>query len=96
MYAIVWRFVAKDRSEFERHYGPDGTWAGFFRRDPEFVRTELLRGEENEYLTLDYWSSEEAFAAFRARNLAEYEAIDRGFEALAERETRLGAFVTVA
>ncbi|HYU24743.1 MAG TPA: hypothetical protein VEO74_06040 [Thermoanaerobaculia bacterium] len=94
MYVIVWRFVVKDRAEFERHYGPEGTWAAFFRRDPGFVRTELLRGE-GESLTIDYWSSKEAFLAFRARNLAEYEAIDRRFEALTEREERVGDFVTV-
>ena len=90
MYVIIWRFLAKDRVEFERHYGPEGTWAMFFRRDPAFVRTELLRGEGNEYLTLDYWTSKEAFLAFRARNLAEYEEIDRRFEALTEEEMRLG------
>ncbi len=97
MYAIVWRFLVKeDRcAELERHYGPEGTWAAFFRRDPAFVRTELLRGEGNEYVTLDYWSSKEAFLAFRAAHLEEYEAIDRGFEALTESETRIGDYVTV-
>jgi heme-degrading monooxygenase HmoA len=92
MYVIVWRFLVKEdrRAEFERHYGPEGTWAAFFRRDPAFVRTELLRGEGNEYVTRDYWTSEEAFLAFRAANLAEYEEIDRGFEELTESETRVG------
>ena len=97
MYAIVWRFLVKEdrRADFERHYGPEGTWAAFFRRDPAFVRTELLRGEGNEYVTLDYWSSKEAFLAFRAAHLAEYQEIDRGFEALTESETRIGDYVTV-
>jgi heme-degrading monooxygenase HmoA len=91
MYVIVWRFLVKEdrRAEFERHYGPEGTWAAFFRRDPAFVRTELLRGEGNEYLTRDYWMSEEAFLAFRAANFAEYEEIDRGFEELTESEERV-------
>jgi len=95
MVVIVWRFVVRDRAAFERHYGPQGTWAKFFERDPQFVRTELLRGEANEYLTLDYWTSEEAFLAFRAAHRAEYEEIDRRCEALTEREERVGAFVTV-
>jgi heme-degrading monooxygenase HmoA len=91
MYVIVWRFLVKEdrRAEFERQYGPEGTWAAFFRRDPAFVRTELLRGEGNEYLTRDYWMSEEAFLAFRAAHLAEYEEIDRGFEELTESEERV-------
>jgi len=96
LYVIVWRFTTKHRVEFERHYGPDGTWAAFFRRDPAFVRTELLRGEGDAYLTLDYWTDKEAFLAFRAAHLAEYEAIDKDFEALTESEERLGAFVTVS
>ena len=96
MYVIVWRFVAHKPAEFERHYGPEGTWAAFFRRDPEFVRTELLRGEGNDYVTLDYWTSREAFLAFREAHRAEYEEIDRRFEALTESEERLGDFVTVA
>jgi heme-degrading monooxygenase HmoA len=96
VYVIVWRFIVKPdrRAEFERHYGADGTWAEFFRRDPACVRTELLRGDGNEYLTLDYWSSEAAFLAFRAAHLAEYEEIDRGFEAMTESELRVGAYVT--
>lgn len=93
MYVIVWRFVAKDPAEFELHYGPQGTWAAFFRYDPAYLRTELLRGDGGEYLTLDYWVSEEAFLAFRAANLADYEAIDRRFEALTENEERIGDFV---
>lgn len=94
MYVIVWRFAAADRAEFERHYGPEGTWAAFFRRDPAFIRTELLRGEGNDYLTLDYWTSKEAFVAFRGMNLAEYEELDRRFEALTESEERIGDYIT--
>jgi len=95
MYVILWRFTVRHRADFERHYGPNGTWAAFFRRDPAFIRTELLRGEENDYVTLDYWTTAEAFAAFRAAHFAEYETIDKEFEALTDSEERLGAFVTV-
>jgi heme-degrading monooxygenase HmoA len=96
VYVIVWRFVVREehRAQFEKHYGPEGTWALFFRRDPAFVRTELLRGQSNEYLTLDSWASEAAFVAFRAAHSAEYEEIDRGFEAMTESELRVGAYVT--
>jgi heme-degrading monooxygenase HmoA len=94
MYVILWRFTAT-HPDFERHYGAEGTWAAFFRRDPAFIRTELLRGDGNEYLTLDYWTSKDAFLAFRAAHLGEYEAIDRICEALTEREERVGDFVTV-
>ena len=94
MVAIVWRFVVKaDRcADFEEHYGPQGTWARFFARAPEFVRTELLRGDGNEYLTIDYWTSSNAFLSFRDAHRAEYDAIDRRFEALTEAEERVGVF----
>lgn len=91
-YVIVWRFAASGRAEFERHYAPGGTWAAFFRRDPHYLRTELLRGEGNDYLTLDYWTSRDAYLSFRAANRAEYEELDRRFEALTEREERIGEY----
>jgi heme-degrading monooxygenase HmoA len=98
MHAIVWRFAVKAdrRAAFEEHYGPQGTWARFFAQAPEFVRTELLRGGGNEYLTIDYWTSADAFLSFRDAHRAEYEEIDRRFEALTEREERVGVFEVVA
>jgi hypothetical protein len=44
-YTYLWEFRVPEarRSEFERHYGPDGTWATFFRQSPAALskRTSL-------------------------------------------------------
>jgi heme-degrading monooxygenase HmoA len=91
---LVWEFApaAGRAAEFERAYGPDGDWARFFRRDPAFLGTELLRGAAGRYLTIDRWRTRGAFEAFKTRHADEYAAIDRRMEALTSRETVIGAF----
>jgi 8-oxo-dGTP pyrophosphatase MutT (NUDIX family)/heme-degrading monooxygenase HmoA len=93
-HVLVWEFspAAGRAAEFERAYGPDGDWARFFRRDPGYLGTELLRGAAGRYLTLDRWRSRAAFEAFKTREAEEYAAIDRRMEALTSRETAIGAF----
>ena len=95
VYVIVWEFEPKagQEREFERTYAADGDWAALFRRSPEFRGTELLRpGAGRRYLTIDRWTSAEAFAAFRNRWQADYEALDRACETLTEREALVGRF----
>jgi len=93
-HVLVWEFApATGRAaEFERAYGPDGDWGRFFRRDPAFLGTELLRGAAGRYLTIDRWRTRDAFEAFKTRHAGEYAAIDRRMEALTSRETAIGAF----
>ena len=93
MYVIVWRFkVKRDQiPEFVKHYGPNGTWAQFFRRSPKFDHTDLL-ANETDFLTLDWWQSKADFIAFERANHDEYRRIDRGFERLTESEERIGEY----
>jgi hypothetical protein len=95
-YVIVWEFRVKPEAEVEfvRQYGPDGSWARFFRGSNSYIRTELVRDVSNHlrFLTLDYWRTEEKFLSFRDRNRAEYERLDMELAGLTERETHLGAF----
>jgi heme-degrading monooxygenase HmoA len=97
MVVVIWEFHVKRgrEKEFEKIYGPEGEWARFFRQEKKYLKTELLCDDENEgrYLTLDYWNTPEAFAAFRYQHMAEYEAIDRRGEALTIDETRIGLFI---
>ena len=80
--------------EFIEKYGPEGNWAPFFRGSNGYIRTELVRdvSDHLRFLTLDVWKTEADFNDFRERHLAEYKRLDREFEGLTERETRLGAF----
>lgn len=93
---IVWRYEIEPqtRAEFEKEYGPRGSWAELFGRGDGYVRTELFRdcAEEAVYLTIDCWDSEEAFDAFRLDYADHYHALDRRFEQLTRTERRLGTF----
>ena len=98
-YLVLWEFHVKPErvSEFERTYGPDGSWAQLFRQSPDFLGTELIRDIEghDRYLTLDRWTSREALERFKQEHAAEYAALDKECENYTEREVFLGDFLTV-
>ena len=96
MFVVVWQFeIAEEKvAAFEAAYGSEGAWAQLFRTSPDYRGTELLRDAyiPDAYLTIDRWTSEEAFRAFRRDHDADYEALDRTCDALTSRETRIGAY----
>jgi heme-degrading monooxygenase HmoA len=96
MFVVVWQFeIAEDKvAGFEAAYGPDGAWAQLFQTSPDYLGTELLRDTyaSGNYLTIDRWTNEEAFRAFRKDHDREYEALDRKCDDLTSRETRVGAY----
>jgi heme-degrading monooxygenase HmoA len=97
MFVVVWQFeIAEEKvAAFEAAYSPEGAWAQLFGASPEYRGTELLRDAyiPGGYLTIDRWTSEEDFRAFRKDHDAEYETLDRSSDALTSRETRIGAFI---
>ncbi len=97
MFIVIWEFYAKRgrEIEFEQAYGPSGLWARFFSRSREYQGTYLLSDTTGRYLTLDHWTSREAYEAFCKENAGEYETIDHECEALTEQETQVGSFLTV-
>ena len=66
----VWRYdVPTDRrEEFEREYGPSGSWARLFAASPGFVATTLYADVESptSYLTVDRFVDDDAWQRFRA------------------------------
>jgi len=93
MHVILWRFrvrAGRER-EFEAAYGSNGPWAQLFRTADGFLGSELMRGSDGAYLTLDRWRSRESFDSFRADFSAAYAALDEECQALTESETPLGA-----
>lgn len=97
MFVILWQFDIHEEQTpaFEAAYGASGSWATLFARSPEYLGTELLKDAyvPGRYLTVDRWSSEAAFRAFRAEHDHDYEAIDRACDSLTAAETRIGAFL---
>ena len=95
-YSYVWEFLVRPGSEaeFERHYGPGGSWARLFRESPGYIGTLLLKDRDvpGRYLTVDRWRSEAAHAAFRAEYSRQYEQLDMALAHLAPSERSLGSF----
>src|SRR5205807_40428 len=97
MYVLVWTYEvrAEHAAEFARAYAADGAWARFFAPGIGYLGTELLAdaAQPLRYLTIDRWTTPAAYAAFRDAHRADYDALDRRYEALTERETFVGAFI---
>jgi heme-degrading monooxygenase HmoA len=95
-YMVLWEFQVRSGMEavFERMYGADGEWVRLFEQSPEFMGTELSLDKEKpgRYLTIDFWSSREAYEQFRDQHAAEYKAIDTQCEGLTEMEKEIGRF----
>jgi heme-degrading monooxygenase HmoA len=95
-YLAIWEFEINpnSRAQFEEIYGPDGAWARLFRQSPDYRGTKLIRDltRPGRYLTLDHWSSCEAFHAFKHAHATEYATLDKHCESLTEREIVVGEF----
>jgi heme-degrading monooxygenase HmoA len=92
MHVILWRFRVRPgrEAEFEAAYGDDGTWARFFQSGEGYLGTELMRGTDGTYLTIDRWISREAHWAFRDAQLVRFTEIDAYCEGLTIEEALLG------
>ena len=97
MIALVFSYEVRDAAEFERVYGPDGEWAGFFRQGAGYIGTELLRDVEvpGRYLVIDRWETAAAYNDFTAAHRDEYmrRVDDTRFHY--EHELRFGTFENV-
>ncbi len=100
MFVALWEYEVKPSCEerFEKVYGPEGDWAKLFRRDVNYQETTLLRdvARPTIYLTLDFWSSRQAYERFLEAHAAEHKALDTEGEKLTLRERRIGWYEKVA
>jgi len=98
-YLVVWQFRPRAGAvrRFEEAYGSRGPWARLFAGADGFIGTELNRDlkDSERYLTIDFWTSKEAYESFRAKHATEYAAIDRECEALTVDEMLVGEFEKV-
>lgn len=94
-FVAIWKFtVAADRvPDFVRAYGPDGIWAELFRRAEGYISTRLVqdRDDTGVFVTIDSWTSQAAWNAFREDFAEDYAAIDRQCEALTVDEVCVAA-----
>jgi hypothetical protein len=97
-FLVIWQFQVREGIEkrFEKIYGSHGDWVQLFAQDNAYVKTELVRESNSaSYLTLDFWTSETAYDAFRKQHRAEYRALDLKCEGMTESECEIGRFVRV-
>jgi heme-degrading monooxygenase HmoA len=100
MFYVVWEFVVKEGAveEFERAYGPDGTWARMFANHHGFRGTTLLRDADwpRRYLTIDTWDTEGDRRRMLNRDQVRYRDLDEAMAELTESEAEIGSFHFVA
>ncbi len=95
-YARVWHYQVKSTrvEEFERTYGPAGSWSRIFKACPGYNGTVLLKKADGScaYITLDFWQDEASFREASLAELGEYQALDTECEAYTEEERDSGGW----
>lgn len=94
MMVVVWRYrvAAGKAAAFSAAHGPDGPWVQLFSESPDYEGTELLRGEAGVWLTVDRWTSADAYNSFITLHRTDYARIDEACAELTEEEALLGRF----
>ena len=96
MFVALWEFEVKPgcQERFQKVYGPGGDWATLFRNDANYQETRLLHDSARPaiFLTLDFWTSRQAYERFIASHAAEYQRLDAVGEELTRRERKIGWF----
>jgi heme-degrading monooxygenase HmoA len=94
MFKTIWKFeVADDKvPEFQKAYSATGEWANLFKKASGFVGTELLRADNNSFVTIDSWKSSADFENFKSQFFADYNALNKKCESLTESENHIGNF----
>ncbi len=99
MYVIIWEYEVKADhvTEFEGIYGPEGAWAQLFKKHPGYLGSELLRDSDQSqrYITIDRWTSSEAYNSFQAKWQDEYNELDTRCESFMDSESFLGTLSLV-
>jgi Antibiotic biosynthesis monooxygenase len=93
MFVALWEFEVKPgcQERFQKVYGPGGDWAKLFQSDSNYQQTRLLHDPAHPaiFLTLDFWTSRQAYENFLASHAAEYERLDALGEELTHRERKI-------
>jgi hypothetical protein len=99
MFLALWEFEVKPgcKKRFLKVYGPEGDWAKLFRKDANYQETGLWHdlNRPATYLTLDFWTSRQAYEAFMAAHAGEYERLDAAGGELTLRERKIGWYERV-
>jgi len=95
-YAYIWEYTIHPAFEraFVDAYAPEGEWVQLFRQHEGYIRTEFFRDLDNpdRFVTIDYWTSREAWQAFRDSADAAFRELDERCARYTLKERELGTF----
>lgn len=93
MFVRVWQYDVAEglEADFERVYGSDGDWARLFAASGGYLGTELFRcvGEPGRYLTVDRFTSSNAWRQFLTEHGPTYAELDHQVAGLTLHEEEL-------
>lgn len=95
MYIIIWQYSVhpEHRESFIEYYQSEGKWAKFFHQAPDYFGTEFLHlDNENEFVTIDKWTNQGAYAQFLIENHQAYHELDEWCEGFTENESLIGEY----
>jgi heme-degrading monooxygenase HmoA len=90
-FIVIWKYKVKEDmiSEFEKLYGKDGEWISLFKKSSDYIGTEIYKGINNIYITIDYWKSKETYNNFKNSFKINYFEIDKKGEGLTYEEENI-------
>ncbi|SMD32567.1 hypothetical protein SAMN04488029_0915 [Reichenbachiella faecimaris] len=98
MYRVIWRYrVESERiKDFLKVYDSKGDWVQLFSKSPDYVKTELFcETETNQmFITIDYWTSKEAYQEFYKKHKKEVDLIDALGDNMTSLEERVAELMT--
>ena len=95
-YTYIWKYLVPPHTAraFEKAYGPKGAWVKLFKNHDGYLRTELHKdvGGSGQYVTIDYWESQDAYHAFREKSPKAYKKLEDKYAGLTNQQVYIGAF----
>ena len=95
-FAYIWEYQVKEvhLDAFEHAYGPHGDWVRLFKEANGYIDTHLHKDINNpfHFVTVDFWSTREAYEKFKARFSNEFEKLDEFCGEFTKSEKFIGDF----
>jgi heme-degrading monooxygenase HmoA len=96
-FITIWHYKIKPGSEkeFINLYNNAGEWVKLFSKFAGYIKTVLIKstGDDNIFITLDYWESKEDYYLFKKNSIKEFSEIDKMGEKLTIEEKHIGEFI---
>jgi hypothetical protein len=95
MFLIIWSYTvhANHLNTFIEYYHRAGVWVNFFQPSPHYLGTDFFQTEnENQFITIDTWTSEQAYRNYIADNKKQYDELDKQCEGFTVEEALVDTF----